>query len=108
MSARQSIIVQGVHGGIVVAAILAVTILGYHGTIDGESVVAVLGAAIGFAGANATSIGSLAQAVNGKAVIPAHNLAEREATLRTAMIASAASSPHTVEAVKVVDDPEGD
>lgn len=78
MNTRQSLIVQGMSGGLVLAAIVAVTLLGLHGTIDGESVVAVLGTAIGFAGANVSGVGAVAQAVNGKSIVS-------DATLRQAI-----------------------
>lgn len=81
------------HAGLVLAAIVAVTVLGIDGTIDGQSVVAVLGTAIGFAGASATSVGSLAQAVNGKSVISTAAMADREATLRAAVSASGGNVP---------------
>lgn len=106
MDARQSLYVQGLHVGVVLAAIIAVAILGYHGTLDGQSVVAVLGGAIGYAGANASSIGSLAQAVNGKAVIPASEMANRESTLRTAFGAAAQSESHTIEPYVIADKPK--
>ena len=69
MNQRQVIYVQAMSVSVVIAAILGVTLLGFHGTLDGQSVVAVLGTAIGFAGANVTSVSTLAQAVNGKATM---------------------------------------
>lgn len=81
-------VIQAMHGGIVLASIVAVTLLGVEGTLDGQSVVAVLAAAIGFAGASASQIGSLAQAVNGKSVISGSSMADRETTLRTAITGS--------------------
>lgn len=78
MTPRQTIYVQAMSGGLVLAAIICVTVLGFHGTLDGQSVVAVLGTAIGFAGANVSGVGAVAQAVNGKATVS-------DATLRQAI-----------------------
>lgn len=97
VSAKDSLYVQGIHVTVVLSAIFAVSLLGYHGTLDGQSVVAVLGAAIGFAGANVSSVGSLAQAVNGKSVVTSQLLAEQGATARTAIVSAAAADSHTVE-----------
>lgn len=101
MSIRQTLYVQVMHGGIVLAAIVAVVILGYNGTLDGQSVVAILGAAIGFAGGSVASIGAVGQVVNGKATIPLSELANREQTLRDALAASASSPAHTVHPSQV-------
>lgn len=107
MTTRQSLTVQGMHAAIVLASILAVTALGINGTLDGQSVVAVLAAAIGFAGASSSQIGTLAQAVNGKATMSNEAMADREATLRTAMVAAAATPAHEMHAVEPPEvDPE--
>lgn len=103
MTTRQSLVVQGMHAAIVLSAIVAVTALGINGTLDGQSVVAVLAAAIGFAGASGSQIGTLAQAVNGKATMSNESLADREATLRTAMVAAAATPAHVMTAVEPED-----
>lgn len=100
MTAKQTLYVQAMHGGIVLSAIIAVTVLGAMGELDGQSVVAVLGAALGFAGAAASSSGAIGQAVNGKAVIPDEAMRSREATLRTALVASAGSEPHVMVATE--------
>ena len=86
MSARHSLIVVGVQAGIVLAAVIAVTILGVEGTLDGQSVVAILGAAIGFAGGAGASVSAVGQAVNGKATVS-------DATLRQAMSSHALEEP---------------
>lgn len=85
MQARDNLIATVIHSSIVLAAIAAVVVLGIHGTLDGQSVIAVLGAAIGFAGANATAVSSLGAAINGKATVPTETLTQREVTLRAAM-----------------------
>lgn len=85
-----------IHAAVVVSAIVAVTVLGAQGTIDGQSVVAVLAAAIGFAGANATSVSSLGAVVNGKSVVTPQLLAEQGATARTAIVAAGGSESHVV------------
>lgn len=94
MTPRQQLYTQALGVSVVLAAIMAVTVLGFHGTIDGESVVAVLGTAIGFAGANLSSGGALAQAVNGKATVS-------DATLRQAM------SGHQVDPTADAEPPPG-
>lgn len=98
---RQPLYVLAIYGGIVFASIVTVGILGYHGTLDGQSVVAILGAAIGFAGGSASSLGSLNSVVNGKSVVTPQLLAEQGATQRTAIVASAGSEAHVVEPVPV-------
>jgi hypothetical protein len=85
------------HGSIVFSVVAATVILGVQGTLDSSSVLGILGAAIGFAGGTAASTASLGAAVNGKSVISAGEMANREATLRTAIVASAATEPHTIE-----------
>lgn len=101
MPARQQLYVLAIHGGIVLAAIATVGILGFHGTLDGQSVVAILGAAIGFAGGTASSLGSLNTVVNGKSVVTPQFVAEQAATQRTAIVASAGSEAHTVKPATV-------
>lgn len=96
MTARQPLYVLAIHGSIVLAAILVVALLGYHGTLDGQSVVAVLGTAIGFAGGSAASQASLNTVVSGKSVLSQEMMAEQGATQRTAIIAAAASEAHDV------------
>ena len=96
MPPRQPLYVLAIHGSIVLAAILVVAVLGYHGTLDGQSVVAVLGTAIGFAGGTASSLGSLNTVVNGKSVLTEQLIAEQAATQRTAILSAAASEPHVV------------
>lgn len=103
MTARHSLVLQGIHAGIVIAVLVSVTVLGVQGTLASDSLIAVYGAAIGFAGASASQLGALGQAVNGKAIVSHEALADREATLRTAMVASAAAPAHTVEAVTPAD-----
>lgn len=85
VSQRQALVALAIQGGIVALSVVAVTILGYHGALDAQAVTAILGAAIGFAGAGAASGNSLAQAVNGKATIPEGALAAREETVRAAI-----------------------
>ena len=92
MTTRQQVIPLVVHGGIVALAVLAVTVLGFHGSLDAQAVTAVLGAAIGFAGASAASQGALSTAVNGKSTISTEALGQREVTLRAAMGANPQTS----------------
>lgn len=103
---RQALYTLGIHGGIVLAAIVTVGVLGYHGTLDGQSVVAILGAAIGFAGGTASSLGSLNTVVNGKSVVTPQFVAEQAATQRTAIVASAGSEAHTVKPAVVTPEPK--
>ena len=99
MSSRQPLYVLAIHGGIVLAAIMTVGLLGFHGTLDGQSVVAILGAAIGFAGGSASSLGSLGAVVNGKSLMTSQQVSEQGATQRTAIVAAAAGDPHRVTPV---------
>jgi hypothetical protein len=96
MSARYTLYGTLIHATVVVSAIAAVTALGMQGTIDGQSVVAVLAAAIGFAGANATSVSSLGAVVNGKSIVTPQLIAEQGATARTGMVAAGLSEAHVV------------
>ncbi|HVE35372.1 MAG TPA: hypothetical protein VNC18_17535 [Gemmatimonadaceae bacterium] len=103
MTARQSLLLQGMHAFIVLGVLASVTVLGVQGTLTGESVIAVYAAAIGFAGASAGQIGTLAQAVNGKSVVTSQMLAEQGATNRTGLVAAAGGSAHTVTPIIPVD-----
>lgn len=102
MSSRQSLYVVAIYAGIAFSVVLSATILGVQGTLDSQTLSNVLMGALGFAGGAAVGAGTLGQAVNGKAVIPHSELANRETTLRTA-IAGAASAPahEVVEAPSV-------
>lgn len=102
MSAKQSLYLQAIHAGIVVAVLVSVTVLGVQGTLASDSLIAVYGAAIGFAGASASQLGALGQAINGKTTITEGAIAEREATLRTAMVAAAAATPHDIAALQPI------
>lgn len=101
MNARQSLIVQAMHGTVVLFTVVVVCILGYHGTLDGQSVVAILGAAIGFAGGAVAATGALGQAVNGKSVVSEASMASREQTLRTSIQANAAGAQMRQDAATV-------
>lgn len=105
VSARQSLYLQGIHATIVLAVLISVTVLGVQGTLASDSLIAVYGAAIGFAGASASQLGALGQAVNGKATMTNEAMSEREATLRTAMVAAAGSPAHTMAAVEPEPEP---
>ena len=94
MSAKHSLYLQGLHAGIVLAVLISVTVLGVQGTLASDSLIAVYGAAIGFAGASASQLGALGQAINGKAVVSNDAIADRETTLRTALSAAAAAPAH--------------
>ena len=107
MAARQSLYVTAMYGSIVLAVVVATVILGVQGTLDSSSVLGILGAAIGFAGGSAASNGAVGAAVNGKATIPTAELANREQTLRTAIVASAAAPSHVIESEPtIVPEPE--
>lgn len=97
MNSRQTLYVLAMQGLIAICVIVVVCILGVQGTLDGESVVAILSSALALAGAAATAFGALGSAVNGKATIPADQMADRETTLRHAFAASAASPAHLVD-----------
>lgn len=83
MSNRQPLVVLAIHGGIALVVVLCVTALAWHGSLDAEAATALFGTAVGLAGGSASSIGALAQAVNGKATVS-------DATLRQAMRSPAA------------------
>lgn len=100
MSARHSLYLQAIHAGIVVAVLISVTVLGVQGTLASDSLIAVYGAAIGFAGASASQLGALGQAINGKQTISNEAISEREATLRTAMVAAGAAPAHEVAPIQ--------
>lgn len=100
MNSRQTLYVLAMQGAIALAVIVVVCILGVQGTLDGESVVAILSSALALAGAAATAFGALGAAVNGKAVVSHAEMANREETLRTAFAASAAAPAHTVAPVE--------
>lgn len=106
MPPRQPLYVLAIHGGIVLATILTVGVLGYHGTLDGQTISAVLGAAIGFAGGTASSLGSLNTVVNGKSVVTPQLLAEQGATNRTALATAAAAAAHNVKPQAPQEQPE--
>lgn len=93
MSGPQTWYVMALHGAIAMAVVIAATLLAYHGSIDGQTVSVVYGAALGLAGASASSIAALAQAVNGKSVVSHDDMAAREQTLRTAITTPAAGPP---------------
>lgn len=98
MNAKQSMAVMAMHGAIVLSVVVATVILGVQGTLDSSSVLGILGAAIGFAGGTAASLGSLGAAVNGKSVITPQMISEQGAMQRTAMLAAASAPSHIVEA----------
>lgn len=97
VNARQSLYIQAMHGALVLVVVVAASVLAYADKLDGQTVAVLLGAAITFAGGAAQSLGTLGTAVNGKAVVSNASLADREATIRTALAASAASPAHTIE-----------
>ena len=74
------------HAGMGLAIVTAATVLGALHDLDAQAVVAIYGAAIGLVGGSAAALGSLAGAVNGKAVV-------ETATLSNAIDKLAASSP---------------
>jgi hypothetical protein len=93
VSGRQTIYIQLIHGGIAFVVIVAATVLAALHDLDPATVVALFGAAVGFAGGTSVATGALAQAVNGKAVMTEHAISEREATLTRSINALANSSP---------------
>lgn len=100
MNAKQSLLVQAMHGVLVLCVVAAASVLAYADKLDGQTVAVLLGAAITFAGGSAQSLGTLGQAVNGKSTIATSTMDEREATLRTMAVAAAAAPAHTVTAVE--------
>lgn len=84
------------YAAIVLAVVIATVILGVQGTLDSSSVLGILGAAIGFAGGSAVGNSTLGSAVNGKSTVPNSALADREATIRTALAASAGAPSHVI------------
>lgn len=102
MTQRHSLYVIAFQGVIVLSVILSATTLGVQGTLDATALTAIYSAAFGFAGGTAAALSALGAAVNGKAVIPTSELANREATLRTAFVATAAGDAHRVDAVQPI------
>lgn len=78
MNPKQTLYVLVVHGCVAAVVILGASVLAYHGSIDGEALTAIYGAALGFAGASSGAIAAVGQAVNGKATVS-------DETLRQAM-----------------------
>lgn len=93
MSGKQTLIVMGLHGGIALAVIIAGTVLALKGAIDAQTVSVLFGAALGAAGASASSIAALGAAVNGKMTITPEASAQREETLRQAIASPNAPQP---------------
>lgn len=96
MNQKTSLIIQGLNAFVVIGVLVSATVLGVQGTLQGESLVAIYGAAIGFAGGAASALGSLGAAVNGKTPLSNAAMADRETTLRSAMVAAAAAPPRDV------------
>ena len=98
MNGRQALYVMALHGSIALACVVAATVLGFHGSLDGQTVAVIFGTAVGLAGGSASSLGALGSVVNGKSVVSAQMLAEQGATARTAIVSAAASPAHKVTA----------
>ncbi len=71
-----------VHAVVALTIIVAASILAALHDLDGQTVAAIFGAAIGVVGGSASSLGTLYTAVNGKSVLSAEALASHETTLR--------------------------
>jgi uncharacterized membrane protein len=71
-----------VHALVALVIILAASILAGLHDLDGQTVAALFGTAVGLLGGSASSLGTLYTAVNGKSVVSAEALASRETTLR--------------------------
>lgn len=87
MNGKQALYVMALHGTIALAVVIAATVLAFHGSLDAEAATAIFGAAIGLAGGSASALGTLAGAINGKAVVSTESLADMQATTRAAMAA---------------------
>lgn len=96
MNSRQTLYVLAMQGVIALAVVIVVCVLGVQGTLEGESVVAILSSALALAGGAAAAVSALGSAVNGKATIPAAEMANREHTLRTAIAGASAAPAHDV------------
>lgn len=106
MTGRQSILILAFHGAIVTVLVIAATVLGFHGTLDASAVTAIFGAALGFAGGTASSLGSLGAVVNGKSVVTQQQVAEQGAAQRTAIVAAAGGEARRMVPVEPVIPPE--
>lgn len=84
------------HGVIVLSVVVVTCVLGIQGTLDSPSILGILGAAIGFAGGTAASLGSLGAAVNGKSVVTPQLISEQASMQRAALVAAAATPSHVV------------
>lgn len=96
MNAKLSVYVMAMHGLIVLSVVVVTCVLGVQGTLDSASILGILGAAIGFAGGTAASLGAVGQAVNGKSVITPQLISEQASMQRTALAAAASAQPHDV------------
>lgn len=82
VSAKLSLLGQSINAALVLGVLVSATVLGVQGTLEGDALIAIYSAAIGFAGAGGAAIGAIGQAVNGKVTVSPALLAEREMTLR--------------------------
>lgn len=105
MTGRQSLVQLGVYGAIALSAVIGAVVLGYHGTLNSDAVAAILTGALALAGGTAAGVGTLYTAVNGKSVVSNQQLAENGATARTAIVAAAGGSAHTVTPVEPTQHP---
>lgn len=75
---RLPLYLLAMQSGLAALVVIGATVLGIYGAMESDSLTAIYGAALGFAGGAASSLGALTTAVNGKATVS-------EATLRHAM-----------------------
>ncbi len=85
MSARVAVLGSFVHAGVAMVIIIAASVLAALHDLDGQTVAALFGTAVGLLGGSASSLGTLYSAVNGKSVISNDNMGSREQTLREAV-----------------------
>lgn len=89
------------HAVLAVVVVVSATVLAAFDVLDSSSVTVIYGAALGFAGGTASSLGSLTTAVNGKATMS-------DATLRQAIGQPAAHVRTSGADITVGDAPPGD
>jgi hypothetical protein len=82
LSGKVAYIGAFVHAAVALVIIVAATVLAALHDLDGQTVAALFGAAVGLIGGSASSLGSIYSVVNGKATVPLPVIADQEATLR--------------------------
>lgn len=99
-----------IHATVALVIILAASILAALHDLDGQTVAAIFGAAVGMLGGSASSLGTLYSAVNGKSVLSAEVMANRETTMRETvdrLAGARAQLPGDAPAAPIAPDPAG-